>query len=227
MRLSRFLCILSIPGVALAAASSASAAEPGWDFGITLTSDYVLRGISQTDNNPAAQGEAIWRHSGGFYAGGFVSTQDIPNNDSHVRADAFAGVAGEDESGFRFDAGGRAYSNAFVSPGQSRDAFWELYGTIGYAFADFTLAHDFDNKDSYAKLAFNWDVGSGVRVDAHAGRYFIKGEAGLGDDYNDFGIGVGKTFASLDARMALTYSDQDPGTDLNDAIFVLAGTYRF
>jgi uncharacterized protein (TIGR02001 family) len=227
MQLSRFLCILSIPCAVLAASPFASAAEPGWGFGVTLTSDYVFRGISQTDNNPAAQGEATWRHQGGFYAGGFVTTQDIPNTDSHFRADGFAGVAGADEGGVRFDVGAHLYSNAFVFPGQSRDFFWEIFGTIGYAFADFTLAHDFDNKDSYARLAFDWDVGSGVRVDAHAGRYFVKGEARLGDDYNDFGIGAGKTFGSLDARIAVTYSDQDPGNDLNDAIFVLAGTYRF
>jgi uncharacterized protein (TIGR02001 family) len=227
MRLSRFLCILSIPGAVLAASPPAGAAEPGWDFGVTLANDYVFRGISQTDNNPVAQGEAIWRHAGGFYAGGFVTTQDIPNTDVHVRADGFAGVAGEDDSGFRFDAGGRAYSNAFVSPGQTRDFFWELYGTIGYAFADFTLAHDFDHKDTYAKIAFNWDVGSGVRVDAHAGRYFLRTDSGIADDYNDYRVAASKTFGALDASVALTYSDQDPGTDLNDAIFILAGTYRF
>ena len=212
---------------AFAVSFSASAAEPGWQYSVTLTSDYVFRGISQTDNHPAAQGEVIWRHHGGFYAGGFLTTQDIPNTDTHARADAFAGVSGEDESGLRFDAGGRAYSNAFVSPGQTRDFFWELYGTIGYAFADFTLAHDFDHQDSYAKLAFNWDVGSGVRVDAHAGRYFLRGDTGFADDYNDYRVAASKTFGSLDASIALTYSDQDPGTDLNDAIFVLAGTYRF
>lgn len=58
---------------ALLAASLASAAarpaHAGIGGAVTLTSDYVLRGISQSDNDPVLQGDVHWNFPVGWSAG--------------------------------------------------------------------------------------------------------------------------------------------------------------
>jgi uncharacterized protein (TIGR02001 family) len=50
---------------------------------VTLASDYILRGLSQTDHNPAVQGGFDWEHPLGFYLGLWGSNvhfQDLPES---------------------------------------------------------------------------------------------------------------------------------------------------
>ncbi len=64
-----------------------------YSFSITGTSDYVFRGISQTDNDPTVQG-AINIGYGIFYAGVWGSGLDYEffGNDAKVELDWYAGV---------------------------------------------------------------------------------------------------------------------------------------
>jgi hypothetical protein len=43
---------------------------------ITLTSDYIWRGVSQTTGDPALQGGVAYSHENGFYAGVWGSNVD-------------------------------------------------------------------------------------------------------------------------------------------------------
>ena len=62
------LLVSALMAVSLAAASARPAcAGPGG--AVTLTSDYVLRGISQSDNNPVLQGDVHWNFPAGWSAG--------------------------------------------------------------------------------------------------------------------------------------------------------------
>lgn len=47
---------------------------------VTLTSDYVFRGLSQSREDPAIQGGFEFRHDTGFFAGIWASSVDFPNN---------------------------------------------------------------------------------------------------------------------------------------------------
>ncbi len=62
--------VLSTAALAADAADGSAADEGAWDvaFGVTLTSDYVGRGISQTAGGPAVQPWAEFT-VGWFYAG--------------------------------------------------------------------------------------------------------------------------------------------------------------
>lgn len=48
---------------------SAGAAHAEVSGSITLTSDYLFRGVTQTDEQPALQGGVEWAHDSGFYVG--------------------------------------------------------------------------------------------------------------------------------------------------------------
>jgi uncharacterized protein (TIGR02001 family) len=195
-------------------------------YNVAITSNYVFRGISQSDNHVALQGGVDYQHAGGLYAGAWATTQDIPNTRANVRADGYGGFSYQSTNGLGFDVGARAYTNAFVFPGQKRDFFWEVYGSLKFGPASFNLAHDFDHKDTYAEGGVTYDLGSGVMLDLHVGHYFIK-MAGLGPDYTDFGVRVSKMFNDLEASLSVTDTTQDPSSNLNDTTFLISGKYRF
>lgn len=196
-------------------------------YNIGVVSDYVFRGISQTDNHPALQGGADFRHPGGLYAGIWGTTQDIPNTRSHLRGDAYGGFSYQGTYGLGFDIGGRLYSNAYIYPGQARDSFWELYAGLMYRTAELKMYREFDEDETYAEANVRFDLGSGVWLNLHAGRYFLKGPRGVGDDYSDYRIGLGRMFNQLEAEIAVTTTDQEPDTDVNDTLFVISLKYLF
>ena len=76
----RILCVaVCAPFAAvsgLAFSSLPARAEPGWGGSVTLTSDYVLQGISQSAGRPAVQFDAHDALRGGWYAGLWSSTLD-------------------------------------------------------------------------------------------------------------------------------------------------------
>jgi uncharacterized protein (TIGR02001 family) len=201
-------------------------AESGLSYNIEALTNYVFRGISQSDNHPALQGGVDYKDAGGLYGGLWATTQDIPNTRSDVRGDAYGGFAYQASNGFGFDIGGRAYSNAFVFPGQKRDFFWELYGALGFGPFSAKLSHDFDNKDTYAEAALLFALGSGINLDLHAGYYFIKSDD-LGDDYADFSAAISKMFGKLDAKLGVTDTTQDPSSKVNDTTVFVSLKYLF
>jgi uncharacterized protein (TIGR02001 family) len=81
-------------GVALLALSGAASAADKleWSASLTGTSDYVFRGISQTDNDPTIQG-SIGISYGMFYAGGWASGLDFGSaSDAEIEIDWYAGI---------------------------------------------------------------------------------------------------------------------------------------
>ncbi len=223
MQKTRFTVLLGCM-LACGTASAESFEAPNYNVGVV--SNYVFRGIVQSDNHPALQGGVDIKHPGGFYAGLWGTTQDIPNSHVHARADAYAGVAYQDSSGLGFDVGARAYSNAFVYPGQNRGAFWEFYGAVNFGPGSVKLSHDFDHHDSYLEGALTYDIGSGVKLNMHAGHYFIY-ETQLGNDYSDASFGFSRMFGDLDAAITVTDTDQKPNSNRNDSTLIISGDYHF
>ncbi|MDR7232439.1 uncharacterized protein (TIGR02001 family) [Caulobacter sp. BE264] len=75
--------------VALAGAASAQELKASYNLGIT--SDYVFRGVSQTQEDPALQGGVDLSY-GVAYAGVWASNVDFGANDPTTEIDFYAGV---------------------------------------------------------------------------------------------------------------------------------------
>ncbi len=88
----RVAALCGSAGVALLALSGTALAEDklSWSASLTGTSDYVFRGISQTDNDPTIQG-SIGISYGMFYAGGWASGIDIAP-DGELEVDWYGGI---------------------------------------------------------------------------------------------------------------------------------------
>ena len=129
-------------------ASLASAAEISGN--VTLTTDYVFRGISQSDESPAIQGGFDLGFDSGFYVGTWASSVDFDTNgsglDGSLELDAYVGYGGEFAEDFSYDLGYVYY----VYPGdEGLDGdYWELYGSLGYK--DFTVGVNYAD-DYYAE----------------------------------------------------------------------------
>ncbi len=97
---------LAMAGAAAAQESEAPAADPqeaaedagsGFDFSFNVgaSTDYVFRGISQTDEKPQVFGGVDLAGPNGFYAGAWASNVDFSffgDNDTNVEVDLYAGV---------------------------------------------------------------------------------------------------------------------------------------
>jgi uncharacterized protein (TIGR02001 family) len=71
-----------------------SMAADSWGGSLALSSDYFVRGISRTSNNPALQLDLHYASAAGFLAGAFASnTQIDPNSRKDAELSAFIGFA--------------------------------------------------------------------------------------------------------------------------------------
>lgn len=150
--------------IALACSSFTALAEeeakPMHQFSanVALTTDYMFRGISQTNDGPAVQGGFDYQYTPiGFYAGAWASNVELAfagtaaaavNNRASMELDYYGGFAGAFSNGVGWDIGGIYYSY----PGQGEDGviidkntgavlssganygYEEMYFKTGYAF---------------------------------------------------------------------------------------------
>ena len=136
-----------------------------YSFAITGTSDYVFRGISQTDNDPTIQG-AINVGYGIFYAGVWGSGLDFDSfgNDAALEADWYAGIKPVwGPLTFDFGAIWYTYPGAtyYLLPPLGGDLNYIEYkaGVSGSPFTNATLgAAVYYSEDSFASTGEVWTV---------------------------------------------------------------------
>lgn len=106
---------------------------------VAIVTDYVFRGISQSDENFALQGGFDAEHDSGLYAGVWASNVDFNDGDeADIEIDLYAGYGGE-VNGVSYDAGVLYYAYPGADDTLDYD-FWEVYGSLGYDF-DFASAN--------------------------------------------------------------------------------------
>jgi uncharacterized protein (TIGR02001 family) len=136
------------------APGAAPAAEPtpDWTFpmSISLVSDYIFRGQSQTWGRPAAQFSVEADHKSGFYAGFFLSNVSdhwLPG--ANVETDLYAGYRGKLNEDVSFDVGAIYY----MYPG----ADWDESGFNPPRFpAGTTHSNSLNTGEAYAAVTYKW-----------------------------------------------------------------------
>jgi uncharacterized protein (TIGR02001 family) len=87
----RRLAACAVCGGALAGTPTCDA-EPGWHGSAAATTDYVFRGLSQTQGDGALQADLHY-DGGGWFAGAWTSTLDTGfDMVGHLELDAYAGL---------------------------------------------------------------------------------------------------------------------------------------
>lgn len=202
-RLVRF----GIAGViALGALSSPSDVFAQLSGTVSVVSDYRYRGVSLSDNEPAAQLGINYDDAQGWYAGAFVSTAESAYYEKQgVQAIGFGGYAWRLPSGLTLEAGAD-YSVVTTSP---RFDYPEIYA--GFAFQNVSgrvyYSPRYFGQDSpavYGELNLAQPLQDNVHLVAHVGvlgshangRYgapsgpVVDGAAGVSLVWNGFNLQV-------------------------------------
>lgn len=206
--------------LAAALATSASVATAEISANVTLASDYVWRGISQTQNTGAIQGGFDYEHKSGFYAGAWASNVDFTDAgapDAQMELDLYAGYGFDITEELSADVGVLKYTY----PGGNGGNFTETYAnlsykgfTLGYAASGTITA---DESTDYISVSYETELPAEVGLSVSYGIYdykdatFTDSDGSTEDDYSNWSLGLSKSFFGLD--FGLTYTDTDLDSD--------------
>ncbi|PCH83230.1 MAG: hypothetical protein COB89_01660 [Piscirickettsiaceae bacterium] len=196
----------------LLASGAASALELSGN--VALTTDYVWRGVSLSDNGPAVQGGFDADFGGGLYAGAWGS--NVEAGDASLELDLYAGWA-TDYSGVGVDIGIIHYHFSGAPESNTNEVYLGLsFGPVTltqYVGLDTGVEDTGDrNFGNYTDLALALGSYNGVEFGAHAGFYDVKEG---GDDYYDWKLSASTSLIGADWE--LSYTDTDHVGDFGKA----------
>ena len=216
------------------AEEAAPAAAPALTGNIALTSNYVFRGISQSQNKPALQGGFDYNHASGLYVGiwasnvGWVDAGGYKANNS-LETDFYAGYKGAFAEDFTFDVGAiKYYYPGTAVAGAATPDTIEGYVAIGWKFVTLKYSHTLSEymvgwrgangensrNSNYLDLSANYDLGNGWGINGHVGHQEIKNVAEA--SYTDWKLGVTKDIGY--GVVGLSYTDTDAPSCNKDAV---------
>ena len=201
-------------------------ASGGFSWNAALTSEYLYRGVSQSDDHPALQLDAGYGFASGFYVGAWGSNVDFGDS-TDAEIDTYVGWNGDLADGVNFDVQINRYNYVNQPPDVdyayneliSKLTFNERYGvTLGYT--DDYLAMGVNS--TYLAVDGSWDVGSGVNLTA--GAAYTRNSGDLAS-YADYSVGLNRDFGPI--NVALQYvgtngrAEELFGEDASENTFVL------
>ena len=211
--------------IATAMLATTAVAQAEISGNVTMASDYVFRGISQTSNQIAIQGGFDYEHESGLYIGTWASNVDSEffntGTDPQTEIDGYVGYSGDVGNGFGYDVGYLRYQY----PGASSAGTNEYHVTGSYStgsFGDFSLTANYSPSLNFAasdESAWYWsagydttlpwyEIGLSASLGYSTGDAFDKDDGdGFNDSYTDWSIGVSKNVFGVD--LGLTYTDTD------------------
>lgn len=179
---------------------AASSAHAEFSANIGAASNYIWRGVTQTNDEAAISGGLDYASESGFYAGTWASNLA----GSQYELDLYAGFGGEAGS-VGYDLGVITY---LYPIGDDELDFTEVYASA--SVAGFTAgvayeisAEDDADSDVYLSLAYDMDLSEDVGLSIYGGDYSFDADSSA--DYTHYGVSVAKG----DFGFAIDKTDQD------------------
>lgn len=191
---------------------------------ITLASDNVSRGISDTDGGAATQAAIDYSQDNGMYAGVWFTNVDFNENEGVVPADEVdeakieidytVGMSGDFSRKSSWDVG----TSYITYPGAEKNLnydFWEAYGVVSYETRNVILSPEFvaelyytpdGSENSGAASYYVGGVMISLPVDiamtASVGRQTFNDTPE--DDYSDWKAGFSKEIDGMEFELSYT-----------------------
>lgn len=213
---------LALPLTVSAQTAAAPAAEPAPPYTLTgnfgIFSQYIFRGLTQTNRNPAVQGGFDYTHSSGFYAGTWLSNISWLTDSSAATGYTSAPLEWDFYGGYRntfgksdfgYDVGLLQYyypgtHSTTVAPGSVKADTLELYGLLSWKWLSAKYSYSLGNKTfgvpnsrgtSYLDLSANYPLTEKLTLQAHYGKQKFEGNTfGVSNDffatYEDYKLGL-------------------------------------
>ncbi|NRR32075.1 hypothetical protein HSX11_18020 [Oxalobacteraceae bacterium] len=227
---------LALTGAAQAAEpapAATPAAAPDWSNAgnLTLVSDYLFRGVTQTQAKPTAQATLDFTHVSGFYLGLFGSgvSHAAYNNGAGSEIDVYGGYRFPLSADSNIDAGLVTYwfPGAHYAAGgedikyHSQDAklglnmgAFNVYGWVTLSKRWFGFAVEpysgklVDTRGSfYGEANWNPEIMPGLVLNLHAGKQWVRNMGAF--NFVDVKAGVTKTVDSWAFSAAAVYNNGD------------------
>ena len=210
--------------VVTAAPFAASAAEISGN--VTMATDYVFRGYSQTSEKGAIQGGFDVDFGNGFYVGTWASNVDF-GSEVTTEMDFYGGYAFDVAEGVGLDLG----VVHFMYPGDEAALNYQEYiASVSVSDFSFGLVYSPDylgdgNGDATViNLDYSMSVAEDVSLDFHVGQTTTDEDGLVDDDDSYIDYMIGANYDVADVTLTLAYY----GTDVdNDAAADGAADDRF
>lgn len=211
------------PTTLLAQEESAAEDESGFSWNLGLTSDYVFRGVSQSDEEIALQGGLDYSFASGFYVGTWASTVDFGAGSPDTEVDVYVGWNTDLSDSWNFDVNLVRYTYHGESDGYGSIDYNELIGvfTLNDQWT-FTAAYanDYGNSDTksyYLAAGSSFDIGNEFSLDTSVGFNDFDYDGGGSDNFFDYSIGVSRAFGPVSASLQYIGTDSDGEAFAGDA----------
>lgn len=208
MKKTTLLAISVLASVAFG--SSVALAESPLTANISVTNDYLFRGLTQTADQAAVQGGIDYAFSSGVYMGTWLSNVAAQGTGGGA---SFYGTNGNYEqdlyAGYNFDAGPVGLDLGYIKYMYPVDSSNKLdYDEVSVkaswmmltANVSYTVSKEdksiVDKNDLYYSLGANFDVKDGLMLGVLIGKYDFAG--GTASDYTHYRVSLSKdefTFA--------------------------------
>ena len=207
------------------ASAQDEAAEPAaeeessiYSWNAALTSDYVFRGVSQTDEEPALQLGADLNFDSGFYVGVWGSNVDFGDGSPDIEIDTYIGWNADLSSSWNFDIQLNRYNyigeDDDFGDGDYNELItsftWDETISLTYGYTNDVYA--LGETGQYFGASGSWDMGNGVGLDLSVGKSTFDRSTGI-EDYKDWSVGINRDFGFV--NVALGYYDTDSEGDFN------------
>ena len=249
---SLILAALVVPGMAMAEEAAVTqhkedihvipASEHTVTGNVSLVSDYLYRGISQTGGKPAIQGGFDYAHASGFYAGAWGSNISwIPASSASLELDTYFGFKNAFATDYSYDVGFLRYNYPGVyvpaTTTTTKADTNEIYGLIGWKWLTLKYSRSLGDTfgmtnasgTSYIDLSASYPVpNTGVTLGAHYGKQTYKGStadaldaAGTSPTYSDYKLSASKDFSGYVVGLAYSSTNATKGLgQFNNAVLV-------
>lgn len=213
--------LIGLAVLATAASAGAAHAEGTVSANISLTSDYVFRGISLSDNGPAIQGGFDYE-SEVWYAGTWAS-----NVSEGIEIDVYAGFT-PSTGPIDWDFGAIAYFYPGADDDGAEFDYYEAKVAATHNFTEqFSAGLEFyyspenfgETGDAvYWEINGTYEISDAFSVDAHYGNQTIEEPNGPNseDDYNTWNIGATHAFHGFEIDLRYHDTDIDAGSDIEN-----------
>ncbi len=197
---------------------------------VGLTTDYVFRGISQTDESPAIQGGIDVSHASGFYAGTWGSNVNFNDGDqASVELDYYTGFKGEITKELSWDVGALYYSYPGASSSLDYN-YWEGKFALGYTPSGVAMAPTFGlsvfyspeffghvGPATYVNGSVSVQLAQAVSLNASIGNQQFS-DSGAPVDYMDWKVGLHTEYAGVGFELGYTDTDMSKAECFNSTL---------
>lgn len=200
-----------------------------WSANMSILSEYVFRGITQSNEDPAIQVGIDYGHESGLYVGFWASSVEFNSantNGTQLETNIYFGIGGSFGS-VDYDLGGLFYyyPEEDDDEGAGEQDLFEVYGslgtgfdmalepsvTVGFAYSPDYYGEDGDSIYFYGDIGFSFPYGISPYVTL--GYLDVDGDQTTPGGYDYFHYVIGASYDIGQFTFDLSWSEAEEGAD--------------